>query len=359
VRAERETLLGKFAAAVTVLDRHFASDPDRLEDRNADAEMRGWLDGDEQPLRWAGVESTADEWFFITTLYGQEKRPQQRRRIRRYYPLFIDLTRGQIKNLIPSMIRDWTLRADWMKKRLCNMAEILRERGLAMAEYVDHLKQVEKNATPRNPMPALDTIVRDLRATSSKTLSVFVRDCVGGNCFPIDSRVEKELLLLGLPANERLLVSLSLAVNRNPRQVARMFYEAGGEGGNFAIENFSHRHQLMESSLPAGSETVPIARNHGRGVLETAIEPRQGNTLMTRELDSLAGLKSGYVLNLFGGPTGRIGNVVHPHDCFHLKRMTIPPRKIWAATVAELKQWVNDQGGELDPRTPTCSQVST
>ncbi len=179
MRAERETLLGKFAAAVTVLDRHFASDPDRLEDRNADAEMRGWLDGDEQPFRWAGVESTADEWFFITTLYGQEKRPQQRRRIRRYFPLFIDLTGGQIKNLIPSMIRDWTLRADWMKKRLCDMAEILRERGLAMAEYVDHLKQVEKNATPRNPMPALDTIVRDLRAiavrrsaSSSATASV-------------------------------------------------------------------------------------------------------------------------------------------------------------------------------------------
>ncbi len=55
----------------------------------------------------------------------------------RYFPLFIDLAEGQIKNLIPNMIRDWTLRADWMKKRLCDMAEILRGRGQTMAEYAD------------------------------------------------------------------------------------------------------------------------------------------------------------------------------------------------------------------------------
>ena len=109
VRPDREILTEKFAAAVTVLDRHFASNPDRLEDRNADAEMRGWLDGNDQPLPWGGAESTADEWFFITTLYGQETRPQQRRRIRRYFPLFKELTGGRLENLIPSMIRDWTL----------------------------------------------------------------------------------------------------------------------------------------------------------------------------------------------------------------------------------------------------------
>jgi hypothetical protein len=81
-------------------------------------------------------------------------------------------------------------------------------------------------------MPALDAIVADHRATGWKTLSVFVRDCVGGNCFPIDTRVKKELARHGLTLderNERLLVSLSLAMGRNPRQVNRMFYAAGGE----------------------------------------------------------------------------------------------------------------------------------
>jgi hypothetical protein len=63
-------------------------------------------------------------------------------------------------------------------------------------------------------------------ATGWKTLSVFVRDCVGGNCFPIDSRVQKELDRYGLPNDERTLVRLALELDRNPRQVARMFYQA-------------------------------------------------------------------------------------------------------------------------------------
>jgi len=348
-------LLERFAAAVTILDRHFASDPHRLEDPNADAEMRGWLDGGGPALPWAGSQTTADEWFFITTLYGQETRPQQRRRIRRYFPEFMELSQGQIRNLVPSMIQDSTLRADWMKKRLCEMAEILRQRGSTMAGYSDHLRSLERKATPRDPMPALDTIARDLRASGWKTLRIFVRDCVGGNCFPIESRVKKELLLHGLPANERLVVSLSM--NRNPRQVARMFYEGGGEGGNFAIENFGHHRPLIESSQPDGLVTASDAPKRDSGVLEVPIELAKGNIIVTGELQSLFGLESGYVLNLFGGPTGRIGNVVHTHDCFHLKTMTIPPRKIWASTVAELEQWVKAQGGELVPKTPTCSRV--
>jgi hypothetical protein len=98
-----------------------------------------------------------------------------------------------------------------------------------MSEYVDALRDLESRATPQNPMPARDAIVADHRATGWKTLSVFVRDCVGGNCFPIDSRVVKELDRLGLPHDERMLVALSLATDRNPRQIARMFFAAGGD----------------------------------------------------------------------------------------------------------------------------------
>jgi hypothetical protein len=78
---------------------------------------------------------------------------------------------------------------------------------------------------------------------------------------------------------------------------------------------------------------------------------------MVRELTSLSGITTGYVLNLFGGPTGRIGNIVHPCDCRHLKQMTIPPRKIWGGSVDELELWVKAQGGELGPSTPTRSNV--
>jgi hypothetical protein len=156
----------------------------------------------------------------------------QRTHIRTFFPLFVELAQRDIRNFSPALTADWKLRSGWMKSRLSRMAEILRKRDLTMSEYVRHLQQLEQGAAPHNPMPALDAIVADHRATGWKTLSVFVRDCVGGNCFPIDTRVKKELARHGLPLDERderLLVSLSLAVGRNPRQVARMFYAAGRE----------------------------------------------------------------------------------------------------------------------------------
>ena len=121
---------------------------------------------------------------------------------------------------------DWNLRSAWMTGRLRRMTDLLRERGQSMPEYADGLRALERGATPANPMPALDAIIADHRATGWKTVSVSVRVCVGGSCFPIDSRVAKELGKHDLPVNERELVSLSLGAGRNPRQVARLFFAA-------------------------------------------------------------------------------------------------------------------------------------
>ena len=88
---------------------------------------------------------------------------------------------------------------------------------------------MESGATPANPEPALDAIIRDHHATGRKTLSVFVRDCIGGNSFPIDSRVEKKLMRWSLPVDERKLISLSLEIGRDPKKLARMFFVSGGE----------------------------------------------------------------------------------------------------------------------------------
>jgi len=51
---------------------------------------------------------------------------------------------------------------------------------------------------------------------------------VKGNCFPIDSRVRKVLAAYGLPDDEQCLVSLCLSQRRNTREIARIFYQAGG-----------------------------------------------------------------------------------------------------------------------------------
>ncbi|MHB1560362.1 MAG: hypothetical protein ACYC61_23165 [Isosphaeraceae bacterium] len=230
-------LLRRFVTAVELLDRHFAGNPQRLADENAEAELRRWLDGADTPLDWARLEVTPDEWFLITTLYGQRTRDQQRLLIRSLFPRFILEAGRDIRRLTPEVTRHWVFDQEWMGPRLLRMARILQERGLSMSGYVDHLRALEAGATPNDPMPALDAIVGDHEATGWKTLSVFVRDCVGGHCFPIDSRVRKELERHRLPSDpeaERLLVGLALAIGRNPRQVARMFYEAGGVGGDYS-----------------------------------------------------------------------------------------------------------------------------
>jgi hypothetical protein len=206
------------------------NEDDRLSDHNVESQLRAWLDDEAQPLAWTHDDRvTSDEWFFITTLYGEMNLDGQRTHIRRYFPLlFVDAARRDIRNFVPTMPEYVGLRSGWMSARLSRMAGILRERNISMTDYTETLRALERSATPGNPMPALDAIIRDHRATGWKTLSVFVRDCVGGNAFPIDSRVQKDLERRGLPVDERFLISASLAIGENPRRLARMFYEAGG-----------------------------------------------------------------------------------------------------------------------------------
>ncbi|MBI3742847.1 MAG: hypothetical protein HY261_00975, partial [Chloroflexi bacterium] len=217
-------LIHRFEAALEIVEPQFVGK--RMADEDAEVESRAWLDGNAPPLPWMYADRlTADEWFFVTTLYGQMTLDGQRTHIRKYFPmLFVAAARRDIRNFVRGMPEFAGLRSGWMRDRLCRMADILRERSLSMSDYAADLRHQERAATPDDPMPALDAIIRDHRATGWKTLSVFVRDCVGGNAFPIDSRVEKELRRHDLPVDERQLVRLCLAVGRNPRVVARMFY---------------------------------------------------------------------------------------------------------------------------------------
>ena len=225
---ESPELLDRFIRSVAAQDRRFADDSAVVVDENQDETVRQWLD-DEAILPWSTEGVTPDEWFFITTLYGEMTLDGQRTHIRAFFPRWVQATHGDMRNMTSEILQDWRLRSGWMKSRLVRMAQILIQRQMSMADYTNHLRTLELNATPRTPMPALDAIVNDHRATGWKTLSVFVRECVGGNSFPIDSRVAKELDRWGLPHDERRLVSLSLEINRNPRQIARMFFKAGGE----------------------------------------------------------------------------------------------------------------------------------
>jgi hypothetical protein len=222
---DRQLLRARFVEAVTELTARVEAEGINVEDADTDAEVRRWLDGTGHPLDWAGPGVTADEWFFVTTLYGTMSLDGQRTHIRKFFPDFIRQTGRDIRNFDLAMLANWRLRQPWMRTRLCRMADLLVQSGQSTADYVEMLRIAESGATPTNPMPAHDRIFRDHRAGEGKTLSVFVRDCVKGNCFPIDSRVANQLENYGLPKNERLLVSLCLSEGLNPRRIARMFFQ--------------------------------------------------------------------------------------------------------------------------------------
>lgn len=205
-----------------------------LPDSKADEDLRAWLNGADEPLNWQGRSGvTPDEYFFITTLYGNMNLEGQRTMIRKFFdPLFVRGAKRDIRNFLPEMPGYAGLRSTWMKDRLCMMGAILCRRGISMQQYVEELRALEKHATVENPTPALDRIIGDHKATGVKTLSVFVRDCVGGNCFPIDLRVRRQLEKYKLPLDEALLVRMSLALGQNPRELARIFYQAEAETMN-------------------------------------------------------------------------------------------------------------------------------
>ena len=236
----------QFEVALTKLDawaKRNGQEPPTLatEHSFAETELRAWLDGQEKPLDWTyPVGSpeypsvTADEWFFITTLYGTMTLSGQCTHIRQFYPvLFVEAAGRDIRNFHPDMSAYAGLRQNWMKKRLIKMGAILSSCGNTMTEYAERLRALERTATPDRPMPARDKIFADHQTGSGKTLSVFVRDCVLGNCFPIDSRVRKQLQAIGLPNNENdeeWLVRQCLEAGRNPREIARIFLQCWRRG---------------------------------------------------------------------------------------------------------------------------------
>src|SRR4051812_20047443 len=90
-------LIHRFDEAAADLERRYPAD--RLGTSNAESELRKWLDSGDDPLPWAFPDRvTVDEWFFITTLYGEMTLAGQRAHIRRYFgPLFIQAADRDIR----------------------------------------------------------------------------------------------------------------------------------------------------------------------------------------------------------------------------------------------------------------------
>jgi len=226
MQTPRAELLDRFRAALADLEARYPSG--RFSDANVDTELRRWLDGPDSPLPWSDPTAvTPDEWFFITTLCGDLPPDAQRTQNRKHFaPLFVAKANRDIRSFRPELLKGAALWSSSMTYRLCKMGEILRDRGQSMSAYVAVLKKLEQDAELRDPTPALDAFVLLHQTPAPKTLSHFIRDCVLGNAFPLDAPTQKQLAHYNLPADERLLVSLSLELNRNPRLTSRMFSHA-------------------------------------------------------------------------------------------------------------------------------------
>jgi hypothetical protein len=135
-------LLARFERAVAVLQEWngdlFSTDA------TIDQDIREWLNGQDGPLGWQEPQGiTADEYFFITTLYGPMNPEAERTIIRKSFgPLFVQAAKRDIRNFVPKMPEFKGLRYPFMGKRLCRMGEVLRGRSITMEEYVQELRSL-------------------------------------------------------------------------------------------------------------------------------------------------------------------------------------------------------------------------
>lgn len=67
---------------------------------------------------------------------------------------------------------------------------------------------------------------------SPKVLSLFCRDALQIPSFPIDRHVKRKLIELGLPTNERKMISLCFKVGINPSDAAVAFVRAASDMDN-------------------------------------------------------------------------------------------------------------------------------
>src|SRR5271165_6614403 len=109
-------LLKRFRVAVRQIERRLGPGGSRrLADAHAPRECRRWLDGDDDPLAWEGKGVTPDEFFFITTLYGNMTEDRQRAMIRRFFrTLFVRRARSNMRNFCAKLGGYDGLRSGWM-----------------------------------------------------------------------------------------------------------------------------------------------------------------------------------------------------------------------------------------------------
>jgi len=118
---------------------------------------------------------------------------------------------------------------------LPNLARYLRKKGLSFSQFLKQIGSLNGLQTKTE-----FTKIMEIKSGKAKRISVFIRDFLGKDVFPIDSNVEYVLTSLGLPNDEELLVRLCERANVDPKRFERQLYVHGqevcGYGKNCALK---------------------------------------------------------------------------------------------------------------------------
>ena len=107
---------------------------------------------------------------------------------------------------------------------LPNLSKYLSEKALTFSQFLESLETL-------NGIETRDVFIKTLKIKSerAKRISVFIRDFLEKNVFPIDSNVEYVLSSLGLPNDEELMVRLCERATVDPKIFERQLYAHGQE----------------------------------------------------------------------------------------------------------------------------------
>lgn len=177
-------------------------------------------------IKWLGdprAVKSVDHWLITCICYGPWREERQKEVWQRAGPRFDQDLGGDIRTITEDNVHNLGFPLSWQREWLVSLSNYLRNQGMSFAELV--------KALPEDGLEARDELLKALRVKGgvSKILSVFVRDCLKRDVFPIDTRVQSLLSALVLPQDERALVRLCQRAGVSPRVLNRVFYSHQGE----------------------------------------------------------------------------------------------------------------------------------
>ena len=205
-------------------------------------------------IKWLGdprAVKSVDHWLITCICYGPWPEERQKKVWQRAGPRFEVDFGGDIRNITEGNVRDLGFPLSWQREWLVSVSSYLRNQGKSFGEVVEALSE--------DGLKARDELLKVLgvKGGESKILSVFVRDCLRRDVFPMDTRVRFLLSALDLPQDERALVRLCQKAEVSPTVLNRMFYSHQGRfcqarrSSDCPLTSLCYRYTLWSSCLEA------------------------------------------------------------------------------------------------------------